>query len=123
MPNANFRNREPGSGQSSEKQADVARGPENPWFVNRLNDLGRILRACNVHLFNFGDSLVREFDSAVSKNPKWGSGVESDAIRTALDAFSRGIDDNPHLTSFARLIMKRSALANLRNRRDWIQFI
>lgn len=69
-----------------------------------------------------GDRLIRAFDATGPLDPRWGSAQELELLRSNLRAFSRGIDDNPHISAIGRLLLGKIMLGHLDNRAKVIAY-
>lgn len=60
--------------------------------------------------------LLREFDKPGPLHPRWGSEAEVGVLRECLELFCDGIDQNPHISTVGRILLKTIYIAHLKNR-------
>jgi Sulfotransferase family len=73
-------------------------------------------------LFLMGSSMVKKFDSVGRLHQRWGTADEIAVNRRNLQSFCKGVDENPYIAPFGRLLIKTILSRNLQNRTETIAF-
>ncbi|WP_317057603.1 sulfotransferase family protein [Roseovarius rhodophyticola] len=72
--------------------------------------------------FNLTKASLKEFDKPGDLHPRWGSANDIRVLRDCLEMFATGLDNNPHISSIGRMLIKTVYLTYLRNRTEFIEF-
>jgi len=94
-------------------------------FSNLLAPLkwvDRIYRMFGSKAFQMTDAILKEFDSAASLDEYIGEKEDINDMRELVLSHCRGIDENPHLSSIGRFLLKTIELDATKNRKRVLQF-
>lgn len=80
------------------------------------------LRRVGFSGFLMGERGVEEFECAAALDERWGTRSELDKLRQAIAEAGDGMDNNPYISAFGRLMLRKIQRDELQNRRRVIEY-